>query len=80
MRQLARLEARAGSVASIEIPADWAGVVKADPLSARNEQLRVRSEFQQAFSSGLVCAGFHRDAERPSYLLYEKQTIDTALE
>jgi len=76
----ARLEARAGSVASIEIPADWAGVVKADPLSARNEQLRVRSEFQQAFSSGLVCAGFHRDAERPSYLLYEKQTIDTALE
>ena len=76
----ARLETRAGSVASIEIPADWSRAVKADPLSAKKEQLRVRSEFQEAFSSGLVCAGFDRNAERPSYLLYEKQTIDAAIE
>jgi len=76
----AHLETRAGSVASIEIPADWSSAVKADPLSAKKEQLRVRSEFQEAFSSGLVCAGFDRNAERPSYLLYEKQTIDAAIE
>ncbi len=76
----ARLETRAGSVAVIEIPADWASVVTADPRSAKKEQLRVRNEFQQAFSSGLVCAGFDRNAERPSYLLYEKQTIDDAIE
>ena len=75
-----RVEMRAGSVASIEIPADWSSVVKADPLSARKEQLRVRIEFQEAFSSGLVCAGFDRNAERPSYLLYAKQTIDAAID
>jgi hypothetical protein len=33
--------------------------------------LRVRTEFQQAFAAGLICAGFARDEERPRYLFYD---------
>ena len=54
----------------IEIPADWAGLIKRDVTQAKQEQLRVRREFEQAFSAGLVCAGFERSATRPRYLLY----------
>jgi predicted GNAT superfamily acetyltransferase len=56
---------------TIEIPADWAALVRQDPARARREQLRVRAEFQEAFTAGLVCAGFQRDEPRPRYLLYE---------
>lgn len=56
----------------VQIPAEWSGMVKNDPEAARAEQLRVRHEFQDAFAAGLICAGFERDAERPRYLLYEK--------
>lgn len=70
----ARVETRPDAVASIEIPSDWSSLVKADPQTAKTEQLRVRHEFQQAFDAGLVCAGFERTAERPRYLLYHSET------
>lgn len=76
----AQLETQPDSVATIEIPSDWTGLVKADPQNARKEQLRVRHEFQQAFASGLVCAGFSRNSGRPRYLLFQTKTIDAALE
>ncbi len=56
---------------TIEIPPNWATLVRDDPARARNEQLRVRAEFQEAFNAGLVCAGFQRDDAHPRYLLYE---------
>jgi predicted GNAT superfamily acetyltransferase len=61
-----------GQVAAIEIPPDWTGLMKRDMDLARQEQLRVRREFEQAFSVGLVCAGFERSAENPKYLLYKE--------
>jgi predicted GNAT superfamily acetyltransferase len=61
-----------GAVAQIEIPVDWAGLIKRDVNLAKEEQLRVRREFEQAFSSGLVCAGFERSDTHPSYLLYNE--------
>ncbi|MCM3906213.1 MAG: GNAT family N-acetyltransferase [Pyrinomonadaceae bacterium] len=59
-----------GQVAAIEIPADWIGLIKRDVSLAKQEQLRVRREFERAFSAGLVCAGFDRSAAHPRYLLY----------
>jgi predicted GNAT superfamily acetyltransferase len=59
----------------IEIPPDWAAMIKSDPEKARREQLRVRHEFQQAFQSNLVCAGFERGGDRPGYLLYDSQAV-----
>ncbi|MEW6360952.1 MAG: GNAT family N-acetyltransferase [Pyrinomonadaceae bacterium] len=59
-------------VAEIEIPYDWAGLVKTDPRSALAEQERIRSEFQSAFSSGLIARRFIRDSERPRYLLFSQ--------
>lgn len=53
----------------IAIPADWSGLVKADVAKARAEQLRVRAEFQNAFTEGLICTGFTRDDGQPRYLL-----------
>ena len=58
---------------AIQIPADWTSLCKQNPRAAREEQLRVRTEFQDAFAGGLVCAAFHRATERPRYLLYEAQ-------
>jgi predicted GNAT superfamily acetyltransferase len=57
-------------LATIEIPADWAALLRQDAAAARREQLRVRSEFQAAFAAGLVCKGFERDDAHPRYLLY----------
>ena len=57
---------------SILIPPNWSALIASDPESARREQLRVRHEFQQAFATGLVCAAFQRDAERPRYMLFGK--------
>ncbi len=56
--------------ANIQIMNDWLGLVAAKPEKARAEQLRIREEFTSAFEYGLVCRGFHRDAERPAFLLY----------
>ncbi|HEV2830161.1 MAG TPA: hypothetical protein VGW76_21355 [Pyrinomonadaceae bacterium] len=57
--------------ARISIPASWAKLCAQSPVQAREEQLRVRGEFQKAFAAGLVCAGFDRSMELPQYLLYE---------
>lgn len=54
----------------IEIPNDFGALLKSDPGAARAEALRIREEFLQAFSAGLVCRAFERDAERPKYLLF----------
>ena len=61
---------------TISIPADWTSLCKQDPVAARKEQLRVRAEFQQAFASGFVCAGFERATDPPRYLLYERRLFD----
>ncbi|MFN2497686.1 MAG: GNAT family N-acetyltransferase [Pyrinomonadaceae bacterium] len=60
---------------TIQIPADWTGLCKQDLRTARQEQLRVRSEFQNAFAGGLVCAGFERSTDQPRYLLYERAEL-----
>jgi chorismate synthase len=61
--------------ATIEIPADWTNLCRENPSQARQEQLRVRREFQNAFAAGLVAAGFDRSLEQPRYLLYDKQIL-----
>jgi predicted GNAT superfamily acetyltransferase len=61
---------------TIQIPADWNSLCARDPRAAREEQLRVRAEFQNAFAAGLVCGGFQRSTEKPQYLLYEDRVSD----
>ena len=56
--------------ASVTIPASWSALVAEAPSTAREELLRVRTEFQTAFASGLVCAGFERDPAAPRYLFF----------
>jgi predicted GNAT superfamily acetyltransferase len=63
--------------ALIQIPADWAKLVKQNPGEAKQEQLRVRQEFQNAFAARLVCAGFERSPDRPRYLLYKAQALQS---
>ncbi len=62
---------------TIAIPAEWSRLVVSDPLAAQREQLRVRGEFQSAFQSGLVVAGFERSSDAPRYLLYSSGIIET---
>ncbi len=57
--------------AAVEIPADWSALIRAGPHAARQEQLRVREEFQNALANGLICTGFERDAAHPRYLFFE---------
>ena len=57
-------------VKAVAIPTDWAAVVKRNTQEARDEQTRVRSEFQNAFAEQLVCAAFERGAEQSRYLLF----------
>jgi predicted GNAT superfamily acetyltransferase len=59
-------------VREIAIPPDWYGLVKGDPQGAVTEQVRIKYEFEDAFSNGLVARGFERDAAAPKYLLYEE--------
>ncbi len=61
----------------IGIPPNWTKLCKENPRQARQEQLRVRQEFQNAFASGLIAAGFERSAEEPRYLLYEKGILQS---
>ena len=56
----------------IEIPNDFAALLKADPSAAKAEALRIREEFLRAFNAGLVCRAFERDEQRPKYLLYRE--------
>ena len=69
------LELPAEVMATVDIPADWNSLVKSDVQRARDEQRRVRQEFQKAFAAGLVCGGFERRAEQSRYLLYEADAI-----
>ena len=59
----------------IALPADFGGLLKADPDAAGAERLRVRQEIEAAFSSGLVIVGV--DAREPAYLL-TRSTVDEA--
>lgn len=59
--------------ASVAIPAEWSALVKRDPQRAREVQARVRTEFEQFFSQGLVCASFERGEGESRYLLFESQ-------
>jgi predicted GNAT superfamily acetyltransferase len=72
---LARITANADT--AIQIPAEWSKLIKQNPAEAKQEQLRVRQEFQDAFASGLVCAGFERSAESPRYLLYKAAALES---
>lgn len=63
--------------AAIEIPAEWSKLLKQNPGEAKQEQLRVRQEFQDAFSARLICGGFERSSERPRYLLYKAQALQS---
>ena len=60
-------------VAKVAIPSEWTNLVKQDPQRARDEQARVRAEFQKAFGQHLICAGFERGEQHSSYLLFESQ-------
>ncbi len=60
---------------TIQIPADWNGLCTQNPRAAREEQLRVRTEFQNAFAGGLLCAGFNRALDQPRYLLYAADAL-----
>jgi predicted GNAT superfamily acetyltransferase len=62
--------------AVIDIPANWTKLYKENPAQAKQEQLRVRLEFQEAFASGLVAAAFERSEEQPRYLLYKKEVLN----
>src|SRR4051812_2698903 len=55
---------------TVEIPADFAALLKSDPESAKREVQRVRNEFVQTLSEGFVCRAFDRHSERPRYLFY----------
>lgn len=58
---------------AIAIMDDWLALVATDPDMARAEQLRIRGEFQSAFSRGLVGREFTRaDGDTgPAFLLFE---------
>lgn len=62
--------------ASIKIPANWPKLVKENPSAAKQEQLRVRHEFEDRFAAGLICAGFERSSEKPKYLLYRPEVLN----
>jgi predicted GNAT superfamily acetyltransferase len=62
-------------VATIAIPAEWSALIRNDVEKARTEQLRVRTEFKNAFAEGLVCAGFERGQEQSSYLLFPREVV-----
>jgi predicted GNAT superfamily acetyltransferase len=55
---------------AVEIPFDFAALLKSDPDKAKLEVRRVREEFLAALGDGLVCRAFQRDDERPRYLFY----------
>lgn len=55
---------------AIEIPADFAALMKNDPDAAKREVLRVREEFVQTLGEGFVCRAFDRGSSRPRYLFY----------
>jgi predicted GNAT superfamily acetyltransferase len=63
--------------AAINIPGNWTKLCAENSERAKEEQLRVRAEFQKAFAAELVCAGFDRSQEVPRYLLYERDQMNS---
>jgi predicted GNAT superfamily acetyltransferase len=59
----------------IRIPSDWTDLMKKNPHRAKEQLLRTRSEFQENFDKGLICAGFERSADEPQYLLYRPEVV-----
>jgi predicted GNAT superfamily acetyltransferase len=59
---------------TIEIPADYSGLLRSDPAAGKLEALRVREEFVKALGDGLVCRAFERGAARPRYLFYRDES------
>ncbi len=55
---------------AVEIPADFASLLKSDPDKAKQEVLRVRGEFVEILSEGFVCRAFDRHSANPRYLFY----------
>lgn len=72
-----KIEPRGVPEASVEIPHDWSALLRDNPDAARRELARVRTEFQQAFAAGLVCAGFDRDAAHPRYLFFKEKDVNS---
>ena len=62
-------------VKKIAIPTNWSTVVKENADAARDWQIRVRTEFQNAFAEQLVCAGLERSDEESRYLLYRPEDL-----
>ena len=50
---------------------EWARLVLETPEEARRFQDRIREEFLEAFSDGLVCEAFERHESQPAYLLFD---------
>jgi len=50
---------------------EWARLVIETPGEARRLQDRIREEFLEAFSEGLVCESFERHESLPAFLLFE---------
>jgi len=69
------LTVAAKPLATISIPSAWSVLVKEDVNSARQAQLRVRTEFKEAFAANLVCAGFDRGPTQSRYLLFQADSI-----
>jgi predicted GNAT superfamily acetyltransferase len=69
------LEFEAKPIATIAIPSEWSVLVREDVNRARQEQLRVRTEFKQAFDANLICASFDRGPGQSRYLLFEANSI-----
>jgi predicted GNAT superfamily acetyltransferase len=61
--------------AMIAIPSEWTALVKQDPQRARDEQARVRTEFNKAFDQRLICAGFERGDQQSKYILFDPKGI-----
>ena len=61
------------SIKTIEIPANWNQLVETNAIKAIEEQARIKTEFQTAFSEKLICRGFQRSETNPRYLLYKNK-------
>lgn len=72
LAQGSALTLRGSPATVVAIPANWPQLVNENPAAAKEEQLRVREEFNRALTSGLVCAGFDRHADEPRYLFYDR--------
>jgi predicted GNAT superfamily acetyltransferase len=69
------LQRQAQPQATISIPVNWSKLCSENAAQARQEQLRVREQFQDCFARGLVAAGFERSNEEPRYLLFQREQL-----